>query len=166
MRVVFSSALKPVIIVEVTAMNVIWKTKLALFGYGLMWVLACSFLTGCGTIIHGSKQQVSFDSNPPGATVRLSDGTHLTTPHLAQLRRAQDHTVTISKEGYAPERITINRDFNWGATTFGNILWITPGVIVDVLAGGAWTLDPEHINVNLVAEKTPSQPNVTQSQSH
>ena len=145
-------------------MKGIRKTKLALFGYGLMWVLACSFLAGCGTIIHGSKQQVSFDSNPQGATVRLSDGTHLTTPQVAQLRRAQDHTVTIEKEGYEPERITINRDFNWGATIFGNILWITPGVIVDVLAGGAWTLDPEQINVNLVAEKPKSPATVTQTQ--
>lgn len=145
-------------------MGVIRKTKLAALVYGVTWILTCSVLMGCGTIIHGSKQQVSFDSNPPGATVRLSDGTHLTTPQIAQLRRAQDHTVTIKKEGYEPERITINRDFNWGATIFGNILWITPGVIVDVLAGGAWTLDPEHINVNLVAEKPKSPATVSHTQ--
>lgn len=149
---------------EVTAMGLIRKTTLAVLVHALTWILASSFVTGCGSIIHGTKQQVFFNSTPQGATVRLTDGTHFTTPHVAQLRRAQDHTVTIEKEGYEPERITINRDFNWAATIFGNLLWITPGVIVDVLAGGAWTLDPEHINVNLIAEKTPSQPNVTQRQ--
>ena len=146
-------------------MELIRPTKFAAFGYGLMWVLACSFLTGCGTIVHGSKQQVSFDSNPQGATVKLTDGTHLTTPQTAELRRAQDHIVTIEKEGYESERLTINRNFNWGATIFGNILWITPGVIVDVLAGGAWTLDPEHINVNLAVEKPKSPLAVSPTQS-
>ena len=146
-------------------MELIRQTKFAAFGYGLMWVLACSFLTGCGTLIHGTTQQVSFESNPPGATVRLTDGTHLTTPQIAQLRRAQDHTVTIEKEGYEAERIAINRDFNWGASIFGNILWITPGIIVDVLAGGAWTLNPEHINVNLAVEKPKSPPTVSHIQS-
>ena len=43
-------------------MALIRKTKLTAFGYGLIWVLTWSFLTGCGSIIHGSKQQVSFDS--------------------------------------------------------------------------------------------------------
>ena len=146
-------------------MELIRQTKFAAFDYGLMWVLACSFLTGCGTLIHGTTQQVSFESNPPGATVRLTDGTHLTTPQIAQLRRAQDHTVTIEKEGYESERIAINRDFNWGASIFGNILWITPGIIVDVLAGGAWTLNPEHINVNLAVEKPKSPPTVSHTQS-
>jgi hypothetical protein len=146
-------------------MELIRQTKLAAFGYALMWVFTCSFLTGCGTIIHGSKQQVSFDSNPQGATVKLTDGTHLTTPQTVELRRAQDHIVAIEKEGYEPERLTINRNFNWGATIFGNILWITPGVIVDVLAGGAWTLYPEHINVNLAAEKPKSPPTVSHTQS-
>ena len=79
-------------------MELIRPTKFAAFVYGLMWVLACSFLTGCGTIVHGSKQQVSFDSNPQGATVKLTDGTHLTTPQTAELRRAQDHIVTIDIE--------------------------------------------------------------------
>jgi hypothetical protein len=146
---------------EVSVMLLIRQAKFIAFGYALTWVVTCSFLTGCGTIVHGSKQQVSLDSNPQGATVKLTDGTHLTTPQTAELRRAQDHIVTIEKEGYEPERLTINRDFNWGATIFGNILWITPGVIVDVLAGGAWTLNPERINVNLVQEKTKSPSTVS-----
>lgn len=147
-------------------MTGIRKTKLATFGYGLIGVLACSFLTGCGSIIHGSKQQVSFDSNPQGATVKLTNGTRLTTPQTVELRRAEDHTVTIEKEGYEPERITLKRDFNAVATILGNILWLVPGVIVDVLVGGAWTLDPERVNLNLVAEKPTAQPSVSHSQAH
>ena len=150
---------------EATVMELIRQIKLEGFPNACPWVLIFLFLTGCGTLVHGTTQQVSFDSNPPGATVRLTDGTHLTTPQMAQLRRAQDHTVTIEKEGYEPERIAINRDFNWGASIFGNILWITPGIIVDVLAGGAWTLHPEHISVNLAAEKPKSAPAVSHTQS-
>ena len=144
-------------------MGLIRKTKLAVL-VGVMWIVTCSVLTGCGSIIHGSKQQVSFDSNPQGATVKLTNGTSLTTPQTVELRRAEDHTVTIEKEGYETERITLKRDFNAVATILGNILWLIPGVLVDVLVGGAWTLDPEHVNVNLVAEKPPSQPSASQSQ--
>ena len=118
------------------------------------WILACSSLVGCGSIIHGSKQEISFDNKPQGATVKLGNGVRLTTPQTVELRRADDHTVTIEKEGYEPERITIKRSFNAVATILGNILWLVPGVIVDVLVGGAWTLDPEHISVDLVAEKS------------
>lgn len=139
------------------------KSKRAALSYGLMAALTCSFLTGCGSIIHGSRQQVSFDSSPQGATVKLTNGTRLTTPQTVELRRAEDHTVTIEKDGYESERITLKRDFNAVATILGNILWLVPGVLVDVLVGGAWTLDPDHVNVNLFAKKHPSQPSVSQS---
>jgi hypothetical protein len=119
-----------------------------------MCILACSWLIGCGSIIHGSKQQISFDTKPQGAIVKLGNGVRLTTPQTVELRRADDHTDMIEKEGYEPERITIKRSFNAVATILGNILWLVPGVIVDVLVGGAWTLDPEHISVELVAEKS------------
>ncbi|MDF0644266.1 MAG: PEGA domain-containing protein [Nitrospira sp.] len=114
-------------------------------------------LSGCGSIIHGSRQAVSFNTTPAGATVQLQNGTRFATPYTADLRRAEDYTVTIEKDGYEAERITIKRDFNAIATILGNILWIDPGVIVDVMVGGAWTLDPEHINVQLVAQKTKSE---------
>ena len=113
--------------------------------------------SGCGTVIHGSKQTVSFETTPPGATVNLQNGTRFTTPHTEELRRAEDYTVTIEKDGYESERITIRRDFNGLATILGNILWLLPGVVVDVLVGGAWTLDPENINVQLVAQKAKAE---------
>ncbi len=147
-------------------MELIRQTELSAVGYGMMWILACFVLTGCGSIIHGSKQQVSFDSKPQGATVKLNNGTRFTTPQTVELRRADDHTVTIEKDGYEPERITLKRDFNAVATILGNILWLVPGVIVDFLVGGAWTLDPEHISVDLVVEKPKTQPSVSNSQLH
>ncbi|HEU4684618.1 MAG TPA: PEGA domain-containing protein [Nitrospira sp.] len=112
---------------------------------------------GCGSLIHGSRQTVSFDTVPPGATIQLENGLRFTTPHTMELRRAEDHVVTIEKEGYEPERITLKRDFNAVATVLGNILWLVPGVLVDVLVGGAWTLDPEKINVQLVPQKSKSE---------
>ncbi len=127
--------------------------KLGTIMFHVLGILACGSLIGCGSIIHGSKQEISFDTKPQGATIKLDSGLRFTTPQTVELRRAVDHVVTIEKEGYEPERVTINRSFNPVATILGNILWITPGVIVDVLVGGAWTLDPEHVSVDLVAEK-------------
>lgn len=146
-------------------MTWIRQTKLSAVGHGVICILMYSSLTGCGSIIHGSRQQVSFDSKPQGATIRLSNGTRLTTPQTVELRRAEDHTVTVEKDGYQPERITLKRDFNAVATILGNILWLVPGVLVDVLVGGAWTLDPDHISVDLVADKPAIPPSVGNSQS-
>lgn len=142
-------------------METIRQMRLSSIAHGVAWVLTCSSFIGCGSIIHGTRQQVSIDTNPPGALVKFTNGTHLTTPQTVELRRSQDHIITIEKDGFEPERLTISRDFNWGATVFGNILWITPGVLVDVLAGGAWTLDPDHIHVDLVPEKPKSPSTVS-----
>ena len=95
----------------------------------------------------------------------MTNGIRLTTPQTVELRRAEDHTVTIEKDGYETERITLKREFNAVATILGNILWLVPGVIVDVLVGGAWTLDLHTSALNMVAEKPAIQPSVSTSQS-
>ena len=113
---------------------------MAVFGYG------------CGTIIHGSRQNVSIGSNPPGATATVGD-IKVKTPATVSLAREKDYVVTVSSEGYESRQTTINREFNGMATILGNILWLLPGVIVDLWAGGAWTLNPEAVNVSLDKKK-------------
>ncbi len=121
-------------------------------------LLVFSLVTqGCGTIIYGTRQDISINSNPPEATVTV-DGITVTTPATVSLRRRKDHTVTVIKEGYEEAQAHINRSLNGWVTLLGNLIWFLPGsyvvtVLVDLLAGGGWTLEPETVNVNLEQKK-------------
>ncbi len=106
-------------------------------------------LTGCGTIIHGTSQNVPIRSTPEGAVARLSTGYEVTTPDTVSLSRGKDYVITFEKPGYQRKQVQISRDFNAVATILGNILWLLPGAVIDLVAGGAWSLQPESVDVTL-----------------
>ena len=116
-------------------------------------LLLILLLEGCGTIVHGSKQDISVNATPPEATVKV-DGKRIKTPATINLSRKNEHVVAIEMEGYENEQVKIERSLNVGATIFGNILWLIPGFVVDVITGGAWTLDPDIVNVALEKKST------------
>lgn len=109
------------------------------------------FCSGCATIIHGTTQNVSINSNPPGAKASI-DGLKIETPNSVTLARNKDYIVNVEKEGYKPGQAQITRKFDGLPVIAGNILWLLPGVLVDILAGGAWNLTPEQVNVTLAQE--------------
>jgi len=112
-----------------------------------LW-LVTAFSTGCGTIVHGSSQTVNISSEPAGAKISLNNGTVLTTPSSAKLKRNKDYIVTISKEGYQTQSIPLNSVLSgWlaGNIIFGGII----GGGVDLASGAAYTLTPENISISL-----------------
>ena len=119
-------------------------------------LLSVLFIQGCGTIVHGTRQDISINSKPTGAKASVADLT-ITTPSSVSLSRDKDYVVTVEKEGYQPKQAQITRSFNGGTTILGNILWLLPGVVVDLVAGGAWTLNPEAVDVELESTKTALQ---------
>ena len=112
--------------------------------------------TGCATIVHGNRQNVTINSEPQGALVKI-DGLKGRTPFSASLARNQDYVVTIQKEGYKEEQIQINKNFS-GLSIIGNILWLFVGVIVDYASGAAYNLNPTHVNVELEKASTADSP--------
>ena len=111
-------------------------------------------LAGCGTIVHGSTQDISIKADPPGATVKV-DGKQVKAPSTITVARRIDHTVTIEMEGYENQEVKVERSvINWGASILGNILWLLPGGLVDILTGGAFTLEPDAVDVVLKKKST------------
>jgi streptogramin lyase len=115
-------------------------------------------------------QPVTITSDPPGAEVRVGDQT-VTTPGTVTLKRNEDYTVRVSKEGYYDNVATLrHRESAWLA---GNLLWdlpttgllmfltqgqggliiLGPGSICDRLTGAGYTLTPE--KVELVLDRRP-----------
>jgi hypothetical protein len=105
-------------------------------------------VVGCGTIVHGSRQNVTINSDPSGATITLDNGTVLTTPSSIRLERDTDYVATITKDGYQSQTIPINSVLSgWlaGNIIFGGII----GGGVDAATGAAYTLTPNKLNLKL-----------------
>ncbi len=112
--------------------------------------LAMAFVvTGCGTVVHGSRQNVRVNSIPAGATATIDGVEQIQTPGTVSLSRTKDHVIAVEKKGCKKSQTQVEREFNAVPTILGNILWLIPGLIVDFLAGGAWTLQPENVDVSL-----------------
>jgi len=110
-------------------------------------------LCGCGTMIHGGKQNIQIQSEPGGAIVRTKD-TFAMTPGCLEIDRRTDHLLTISKEGFEPCEVEINR--RTSSWLWGNILLLpfAPlGVIVDYYTGGYYELEPSSVYVKLTPDK-------------
>jgi len=118
-------------------------------------VLAVGVLIGCASIIHGSKQPVTFESTPSGAFVEVTDAmgtSHGTceTPCKLDLKRKNPYKVTMTKTGFGPVTMTIDRKSDgwiWGNLVFGGII----GLIVDFSNGAAYKLSPAQMQVTLPA---------------
>lgn len=114
------------------------------------------FAGGCATIVHGTKQTVFINSNPPGAIATIG-GNHVLTPGAVSLSKSKDYTVVMEKDGYEPGYAYIRRNLNGYAAVLGNILWLVPGLTLDVITGGAWTLEPEKIEITLLQKTAAGQ---------
>ena len=111
---------------------------------------------GCGAILYGGKQDVTFDSKPPGAAVKLDNDIRFMTPHTVSLPRSQNHHATFEKEGYEPLYVIVNHEFQPMTSIVGNLLPFFPvGLAIDIVTGAAWRLEPELVRMELIKKKRP-----------
>ena len=101
--------------------------------------------TGCASIISGTSQSITIDSNPPGAHVKVGYQT-ATTPATLHVEKGKSYPVEIV---YGADRrvLMLNQDID--PMTLLNIippLW--PGFIVDAVTGAIKKYDPEVISVD------------------
>jgi len=105
-------------------------------------------MPSCGTIMHGTTQQVGIGSSPSGANVAINNQSFGKTPTIADLKRGENHIVKIQMAGYAPYETTITKSVSgwvWGNIVFGGLI----GLAVDGISGGIYKLTPEQIQANL-----------------
>lgn len=105
-------------------------------------------LTSCATIICGSTQKVSFNSNPSNASIYIDDFEVGKTPFQTKLERRKDHKVVIKLDGFKPYETRLTRTFNaWylGNVIFGGLV----GLIIDPISGAVYQLTPSQVNAQL-----------------
>ncbi len=114
----------------------------------LVTAFAVLSLTGCATLFSGSKDTVSIDSTPQGATV-LIDGIEMgRTPVSFPLKRPGlgTKTVELRMNGYETRRFDLQSEFNLvSVLNFTNPL----GWGIDVLTGSIKKYDPKNYSITM-----------------
>jgi uncharacterized protein YceK len=115
------------------------------FSVGIFFLL---LLSGCATIISGSRQTVKFNSNPDNATVYIDEVEVGKTPYETKLSRKREYAVMIKLNGFLPYETKLTKKFNaWyiGNIAIGGII----GLIIDPITGAIYNLTPKEINAQL-----------------
>lgn len=115
-------------------------------------LMACAVALGlgaCGTVTRGMNNDVTFNSDPPGAEMRTSTGlTCPATPCTLPISRRQEFVATFSLEGHKDQQVHVRTDVSGGGAAgfAGNVL--IGGVIgmgVDVATGAALDHSPNPV---------------------
>jgi len=114
-------------------------------------VLVASIITmmlSCSTIVNGSRQELSVMASPSDATISI-DGKHVGSGLVTlQVSRSTRHLVEVTKEGYRTVQVkTGNALAGW---FWGNLISFSViGMLVDIISGAAYNIDPSPVLVKL-----------------
>jgi hypothetical protein len=115
----------------------------------LLGVIACgTMLTGCASIVTGTSQDVSFQTQPEGATVIISGKTIGKTPLTTNLKKESKQTVSFEKEGYKTQTMQLSTRLNswfWGNIVIGGVI----GSTTDGLSGAVHEYTPDQYFITL-----------------
>jgi len=138
------------------------------------------FTQGCATLHHGSHQEISVVSDPPGASVEVRCGKPqpaAMTPATVRLpRRAEECSLILTRPGFRSETVVFESSANrwvWanfagpiigggiGATRHSDQAFIDfllgallggAGFGIDTMTGAMWELEPARVERKLVPE--------------
>ena len=103
--------------------------------------VAAMNLAACATIVRGTDQQVSVNTDPVGATVRFSTGESCTGPCTIKAKRNQSLQINVSKSGCATQTATMVPTLAGAGVILGGL--------VDYGTGAVYDLQPNPLTVTL-----------------
>lgn len=117
-------------------------------------VLATAMLTSCATIFTGTKDRITFNSEPPGAMVYIDGVEQGVTPLTMKVKRTLgDKDVEFKLDGYETRLITLDKSFNVvSVINLTNLL----GWGVDALTGSVMKYDRKAYDIKLKGQTTSS----------
>ncbi len=124
--------------------------KAVTLGRSALFTALVVSITGCCSIIHGTRQDVGISSAPTGAMVKIDNVSSGNTPVVAKLTRKDNHFVRVELSGYQPFDMTLTRSVSgwvWGNIVFGGLI----GLAVDAIDGAFYNLSPEQVSATLAA---------------
>jgi len=117
-------------------------------------------VTGCASVVSGTRQRIAVNSTPSGARLSVIDGDGATvlktnTPAVIHLKRGKGYfagsyyKVQMEADGYQPSAANIYPSLNgWyvGNILLGGIIGL---FFVDPATGAMWSLEPKTVNITL-----------------
>jgi hypothetical protein len=107
----------------------------------LLSCFAATIVAGCATIIRGTEQEVSINTNPVGATVQFSNGQTCISPCTIKSARSQSLMITVSKPGCNTQTATMMPVLAGGGVLLGGL--------IDYGTGAVYDLQPNPLNLTL-----------------
>lgn len=108
-------------------------------------------LSSCATMISGTTQEVSFDSNLKGTQIYINNKEICQTPCITTLERGKEKImVTAKKAGYEERTIFIERNIN--PTTVINVastIFSTFGLSTDISSDSFWEYAPNSFYITM-----------------
>lgn len=103
-------------------------------------------LSGCafgiyGLATNGTRQNITIDSTPSGATVEI-EGQVAKTPAQFNLKRSRDYVAVVTRDGYESTRAYINKEAD-------PLVLYLDGFLLPHLFKTAWDLEPERVHITL-----------------
>src|SRR5690349_20635236 len=79
-----------------------------------LWLLsfAALFVAGCATVFSGKTQEVTFLSQPDGATVTVGGKVLGKTPLTTMLQKEKNQELRFEKDGYTPISMSLTTRIN------------------------------------------------------
>lgn len=114
--------------------------------FGVAVSIALIGLTGCATMIRGTEQQVSINTIPVGAQIQLSNGMSCVSPCTLTVPRNQSLTMTITREGCAPQTASMVPVLAGAGVILGGL--------IDYGTGAVYDLQPNPLTVTLICRDT------------
>ena len=102
--------------------------------------LICIYLSSCALVFKGTKQEVSFRSDPQRAEVYVNGIRMGETPLTLRLVTKQTYAIEFKIEGYKPKSFQINNKVGAGWVVLDIVLGLVP-VVVDAATGAWYSLD-------------------------
>jgi hypothetical protein len=107
-----------------------------------------AFVSGCSTIVNGSRQSITVDSNVKGAEVLINQVVVGQTPFVGQAPRGPAPQITVRKQGYESKTVVADTGFEpifWGNIIIGGVI----GSTTDAASGSMYKYSPAALNIEL-----------------
>jgi len=117
--------------------------------FAILLSLPC--LYGFATIVSGTKQDVTINSSPSGAEVTINGFVRGVTPLTLNLKRKQNQSITLKKEGYQAQVVPLSHEFNatfWGNALIGGLI----GSSIDSSTGATIEYKPSNFHITLTPD--------------
>lgn len=126
--------------------------KIQLVKISAILMVSVLLLTSCATVLTGTKDRITFNTNPSGATIYIDGVEQCRTPCAMYITRSiNDTDVEFKLDGYETRLITLSKEFNViSILNLGNLF----GWGIDAVSGAVMKYDREIYDITLDNRRT------------